>query len=55
MLEELFHLLFVLFSIVSGFLLVQIVRAKGFPRRKSGRLERAIADCFCREVAPKRN
>jgi membrane protein implicated in regulation of membrane protease activity len=44
--EELFYLLLTLLLIVSGFLLVQIARARSSRRQKSRRLERAIAKYF---------
>jgi hypothetical protein len=51
--EKDFYLLIIL-SIVAGFLLVQIVRAKIGRRRKSRRLEREIAE-YLRKRAVRQN
>jgi hypothetical protein len=52
--EEIFYLLIIL-SVVTGFLLIQIVMARIGRRRKSRRLEREIAKYFHKRAARQNN
>jgi hypothetical protein len=53
--EELFYLLLTLLSIITGFLLIQIVMARIGRRRKSRRLEREIAEYLRKRAAGQNN
>ena len=52
--EELFYLL-IIFSVVTGFLLIRIVMARIGRRRKSRRLEREIAEYLRKRAAGQNN
>ena len=52
--EELFYLL-IIFSVVTGLLLIRIVTARSSRRRKSYRLEREIAKHFRKRAAGQNN
>jgi hypothetical protein len=53
--EEPFYLHLTLLFIVSGFLLIQIVRARSSRRRKGRRLEREIAKHFRKRAVGENN
>ena len=52
--EELFYLL-IIFSVVTGLLLIRIVRARSSRRRKGRRLEREIVKHFRKRAAGQNN